>query len=274
MTNQSLLDKIKGYFPQQKIINKTIEPKEEELNFKPRPLNSIESDDNDEELQPTEEKEEFIFHDLRKAKRTKERGFPDGKREWKNVKGITLHQMAVHIQKPETCINIPCHGSVIKNADIVLLNDPNLIMSHGHALNKWDIGVEISGREPGVIGEPKSFGLSKDERAAGKTYDDLFRPVSERQIQAAIHLCEYYINLVAEHGGKIEFIHAHRQGDDSRVSDPGEKIWKGVAIPLMKKYGLSCGPIGWRVGDGTPIPQIWDEVNGKGIEYSWKVKGF
>jgi len=283
MSRSSFTDFIKKYLPQPKVpetkgilqgfVKESIEK------FKDDGLD----DDDIDSLEKVASKEgtinivpkEYLFIDLTKEPRTKDRGKSQGKRDWKNVKGITLHQTAVDFgTNPMRLLNVPVHGATLKDGKIVLLHTPTAYMWHAHSLNKYDVGIEVSCRTAGVHGVERTFWRSKREIDAKKTYEDLVADPTEIQLEATKELCRYYIRLVEENGGKIEFIHAHRQGHKSRVGDPGSLIWQKVAIPIMEEFGLSCGPIGWKVGSGNPIPEIWDKIRGKGISYSSSFKGF
>ena len=215
---------------------------------------------------------EFIFHDLRDVKRTKKRGLPAGLRPWKNVTCLMLHQTGADIgSDPMRFLNIPAHSAITSEGEIVILNDPTKIMNHGHTpANKETIGIEISCRECGVVGDPRSFWVSKKEKAKGLSYDDLFVPATELQMEATIHLIGYYIDLAMKNGAEIICIMPHRSGHSSRTSDPGENIWKGVAIPAKIQYNLKYKD---PVGSGTPIPTIWDPDQ-IGVPYNWQIKGY
>jgi len=227
--------------------------------------------------QPTVEKEkeeqkpiktQFQWTDLRDLPRTKKRGESKGSRKWSKIKGITLHQTAVDFgTNPKRLLNVPVHGGTLQDGHIILIHSPVDYMWHAHALNKYDIGIEVSSRCAGIEGNSRTFWRSRKEKKAGKKYENLVTEATEIQLEATKELCRYYIKLVEEHGGKIEFIHAHRQGHKSRVSDPGSRIWQKVAIPIMEEFGLTCGPIGWKTGSGHPIPEVWDPKNGKNIKY-------
>ena len=220
--------------------------------------------------------EDFIFVDLTNEPRTKSRGKSKGKRKWKNVKGITLHQTAVDFgTNPRRMLNVPAHGATLRDGKIVLLHTPTDYMWHCHSGNKTTIGIEVSCRAAGIYDDSRTFWMSQVDKEKGRSYEDLVKEANELQLAATRELCEYYIELVEKNGGKIEYIASHRQFHKSRISDPGERIWEEVAIPIMEKYNLSNGPKPhWTLGSGNPTPQVWDEENGKGIPYNWEVKGF
>ncbi|GAF99323.1 unnamed protein product, partial [marine sediment metagenome] len=47
------------------------------------------------------------------------------------------------------------------------------------------------------------------------------------------------------------------QSSTSRVSDPGEKVWKLIAIPAMERFGLKDGGKTFKLG-GWTIPEAWN----------------
>lgn len=229
------------------------------------------------------DEQEFVVHDLREEPRTKSRGKAKGHRDWSQVKGITLHQTAVDFgTDPKRMLNVPAHGATLRDGSIVLLHDPTDYMWHGHALNKYDIGIEVSCRAAGVEGEGKTLWLPKEVRHDGKkvlskTLSDEERlehadEATDIQLEATKHLVKQYCELVESHGGKVEWIHAHRQGHSSRVSDPGSRIWKAVGIWAQEELGLSAGPPGWSAGSGNPLPDAWTGEPNQ-IRYNWAYDG-
>lgn len=63
---------------------------------------------------------------------------------------------------------------------------------------------------------------------------------------------------VAQHNGTLRVLCAHRQSSKDRPNDPGEAIWKGVALPLHAELGLTDGGAAFVLGDGRAIPREWD----------------
>lgn len=211
------------------------------------------------------------------------------RRGWSQVTGITLHQMAAlylrenptEAQKQraiERVSAIGVHGCVMRAGFSVLSNDPTWEMPQAQWFNRNDIGIEIEGWFCGVEGDtsPKSFWRPKDEQG-----NPLPRqPMAEApgQTRAALELIDYLVDLVKSNGGRIQFLHAHRQTSATRRSDPGELLWKTIAIPAMEKHGLTfggpeffvkksildaqgrqtvSGPVS-KSGPGYPIPRVWD----------------
>lgn len=202
--------------------------------------------------------------------RTVKRGQSHGTRLWSQITGITLHQTAVDFGSPEhgKILVVPSHTMTFQDGQVALLNSPELIMWHGNKLNKTDIGIEVSCHAAGIEGNLGTF------RAPKKKQDMLPLEATDAQLESTFWAVRYYCDLVAEHGGKILYIHAHRQGTDTRTSDPGSRIWQHVALRAEGELGLTSGPRpGWTIGRGQPIPTAWDP-RVKGTPYSWRVKGY
>jgi hypothetical protein len=239
---------------------------------RPKPKDVEPEVDEAEDTPPVQSKIEYVWHDLKDMPRTKERGEAKGVRDWKKITGITLHQTACQFgTNPKRLLNVPVHGATLTDGSIVLLHPPTDYMHHAGALNRTDIGIELSCNVPGVVGEAKTFWLPKkykhlkDEERLAKT-----SLPTEKQIEATKKLVKHYVDEVAINGGEIKYIHAHRQSSKSRIGDPGEQIWKAVGEWAVKELGLDPH-YGWTKG-GTALPDVW---TGKpnGVRYSSKYDG-
>lgn len=203
-----------------------------------------------------------------------------GRRAWKTITGITLHQTAVRLLRADTteqtrvdkavsrASRIGVHHVVLRNGVSVWSNPYNVMMPHAQRVfNASDVGIEVDGYFAGVEGDLRTFWRPKTKP------DRMPLGASQPQIDAAIETCAFIISEVARHGGRIRYIHAHRQTSSSRTSDPGELVWKSIAIPVMQKFDLSYGGPGFFIptranrverdahssaGPGRPIPREWD----------------
>lgn len=239
---------------------------------KPKPVDSDKEVEIDEEVRTVKVKKERVYHDIRKEPRTKDRGKSHGTRDWKKITGITLHQTACQFgTNPMRLLNVPVHGATLVDGSIVLMHDPPDYMWHAGALNKTDIGIEVSCSAPGVMGEAKTFWLPrKYKHLKGEERLAKSSPPTAAQLEATKELVKYYVDLVAENGGKIKYIHAHRQSSKSRIGDPGEQIWKAVGNWAVEELGLDPH-YGWEIG-GYELPDVWTgEPNG--VRFSSKVDG-
>lgn len=224
------------------------------------------------------------FVDLRRTPRTKARGQANKVRKWEDITGITIHQTGgPNGDNPKQYINMPVQGAVTPGREnnpskAILLHEPNIYMPHAlNLLSNRDIGIEISAQAPGVVGDPSSLWLHKskykkyglkgrrDPNKLKYAYD-----ITEKQIPVTKKLIRYYVDLVAANGGKIKYIHAHRQAGPGRTSDTGEKIWTEIGRWATKTLGLSYGSDNssnlFHPQDGAPLPDIWTGDN-NGIPY-------
>lgn len=223
----------------------------------------------------------YRWVDLRTTAKTKRRGQAKGRRGWGAIHTIVLHQTAVDFgYNPTRVLNLPVHGCTLQDGTIVLLHSPLDYMWHAHTLNDCSIGIEVSCRAGGREDDPTTPAkenvlttwLPKSVRqkilAGRTTYDREIREASSDQLMSTRALVKYYCDLVAANGGQIEFIRAHRQSHRSRVSDPGERIWKNVGIWAQQELYLSSDA-NFRIGSGNPLPDVWTGEN-NGIPYNWR----
>lgn len=200
-----------------------------------------------------------VLHDRTQDDRSApkfERGRTARQRPWSKVTGICLHQTAsghLHPQHP-MLLAIPAHAIVHRDGSISLLHEPTDLVYHGHGLNAQTIGIEIDCRAASYDGGP--FWRSKKEKAKGLTYADLGLEALDEQLLAACWLAIDYADAVERHGGRLTTMWAHRQSHVSRTSDPGARIWQGVALPMIEALRL-VDVSHLTVGNGRPIPEEW-----------------
>lgn len=173
-------------------------------------------------------------------------------REWTDIQGITLHQTATAKgEEPENFRSMCTHLACTSKGKALLVHNLNAKVYHGHTFNNHDIGIEIDGYFAGVEGDLSTFWKpsSRPDR----------RPMtpSTAQVTAALGAIEWCMREVEKRGGKIQFIHAHRQSSKDRPSDPGSYVWQHVGMVAKKKWGLKDGGPSFTAG-GYPIPREWD----------------
>jgi len=178
-----------------------------------------------------------------------------GKNPIKNIDTIVLHQMAVADSDQvgwERWKKLEIHWVITEgpNARAYLLNDLDDKVWHGHGWNNRSVGFEIEGNFPGRIGKP-----TWDKKAP--------TPLTEHQVEAAQQAIRYTVQGIKNLGGRIYYIGAHRQSYANKPNDPGEEIWKQIAIPMMKELKLLTAPT---LPGGSSIPQDWDPIQA-GVKY-------
>jgi peptidoglycan hydrolase-like protein with peptidoglycan-binding domain len=174
-------------------------------------------------------------------------------RPWKQITGITLHQTASLIgEKEARWFAVPTHLGITRKGKVIQLYSFTDRTNHDHDLNAGDVGIEIDGFYEGVEGDIGTFW-----RAESHPDRKPLRPKLE-QIAAARETVRWIRDVVNGFGGRLKFIHAHRQSSKDRRSDPGSRIWREVGVWAQDNLGLSDGGAGFAVGDGRPIPEKWD----------------
>jgi len=174
-------------------------------------------------------------------------------RPWKQITGITLHQTAALIgERESTWFSVPIHLGVTRKGKIIQLYDFTDRTNHAHNLNAADVGIEVDGFYEGVEGDDTTFWRPQSEPNRKP-----LKPTPE-QIVALREAVRWIRDVVNGFGGKLKFIHAHRQSSKDRQSDPGSRLWKEVGVWAQNELGLSDGGKGFTVGDGLAIPEKWD----------------
>jgi N-acetyl-anhydromuramyl-L-alanine amidase AmpD len=200
------------------------------------------------------------FHDLRSAASQSNIG---GRRAWKQITGIVLHQTAVVFgEKPTRWTSVGAHLGVTRGGQVVWMHDFEKIVWHGNGFNGFTIGIEVDGTYAGIEGDDRTFWRPQSDpnRKSQMPTDEL--------VDAAQATVRWICAEVARHGGRVERLLAHRQASKERQSDPGSALWRRVARPLFtdNDLALTDGGPGYKVGTGYPIPEAWDETR-KGVRY-------
>jgi peptidoglycan hydrolase-like protein with peptidoglycan-binding domain len=182
-------------------------------------------------------------------------------RDPSQVTGITIHQTAakygvvdyqVHdaggdrqLALARRSLRVACHVMAFHDGFVAWPNDLRHYVYHGNGFNSFELGFEIDGNYPGVIG-----GRTWNKRTPTK--------VTPKLLEAACAGIELLVIEGRKLGMPIEYIHAHRQSSGKRRDDPGEELWAkvvlGFAVPAL---GLKLEQ-GRVLKDGRPIPKDWD----------------
>ena len=182
-------------------------------------------------------------------------------RDPKTVSGIMLHQTGVwysvssqqvsaalgdrHAALHTRGLNVACHAIAFDG------KGANLQCGHGVATARLDwycyqantansesVGLEVEGVYPGL-------------ETPGCVVP------SQRVVDAARAAVRYMVETGRAQGMPIQYIWAHRQSSANRRGDPGESLWREVALDFaVAELGLETQPSRtW--GDGRPIPVEW-----------------
>lgn len=206
-----------------------------------------------------------------KAKRKRKKG-------WAWVTGITLHQTACNMgDKLSRYKKVSAHVAITPEGKIVLMNGLDWVVYHGHSFNgsrgPGDVGIEISGAFAGLESyDAATDTWTPDEKTFWKPKSKPNRKpdsVTDEQVKATLAAIDWIVAEVERHGGKVKYLHAHRQSSTSRASDPGEKAWRLIANAAMEKHGLKDGGGKFTAG-GYRIPNPWAQDSDYRAKYrSW-----
>lgn len=186
-----------------------------------------------------------------------------GRRSWKDVTGICLHQTACVLgERPGRWDNVNCHVGVTRAGKAIWLHDFTDVVAHGNGWNNRCVGIEMDGLYAGVDGDPSTV------------WNDPTTPQGEvgqvptpELVATSLEVVRWICHVVKSHGGEIKYLVAHRQSSQNRRDDPGSALWKAVALPLHAELGLTDGyPGTLKIGDGYAIPESWDPSRA-GVRY-------
>lgn len=183
---------------------------------------------------------------------------------WDKIDTICLHQMAVDAKSDwSRWKRLAIHVVVPRKGVTALTNSINRKVPHGHGWNGRSVGFEVEGHFAGVRGKNSTHWTP--EGATGSRL--IPQELTESQVAGALAAIDWCIAEVTKNGGSIKYVGAHRQSYGRKSSDPGQAIWEGIALPAMKKHGLTIAPtLSHHKYPGLPIPEAWDPSQ-KGVKY-------
>lgn len=174
-----------------------------------------------------------------------------------HITGICLHQTACYLgERPQRWATVNTHYGITRAGQEIRIHPETLIAPAANGWNNRTISIECDGLYAGIKGNLKTV------------WDDPTTPAREQPMTPTPELIattKALIRRLKAAFPSIKYLVAHRQSSMDRQNDPGEEIWKAVALPMMTELGLEDGGAGFAIG-GYPIPEIWDPAK-KGIKY-------
>jgi hypothetical protein len=199
------------------------------------------------------------FHDRRKFAAQSHHGYATRARPLSLVTGICLHQAAVDLgERPERYDTMGAHVGISRGGLFIWEHDWDVWVCAANGWNNGTISIEVSGRYCGIEGDERTYWRNPKNPQPPQQ----LTPEAETTLVQGIR---WICSDVASAGGRITKLVAHRQSSADRPSDPGQAIWKATR-PIAAELGLSDGGVGFKLGDGRPIPEDWDE-RCAGIKY-------
>ncbi len=225
---------------------------EEELLFDDYPDRIVSFDEDPLDLGAVEVFDVTKEHELKKGRK-----YP---RKVEKITTIILHQTAVKFGTTASnrkkygergalhrrFYNVACHVAALMNGDTVLVNGWRRYVFHGNSSNRFSIGVEIEGLYAGIAGDMGTVWGKKEPHT-----------LSMRTIASARKAVQLAVEQGRELGCPITKIGAHRQYSNSRIADPGEEIWREVALWAVETLDLTID-YDLFVKKGRKIPSAWD----------------
>lgn len=190
--------------------------------------------------------------------------------------GICFHQTACWMGlKVERYDTIGAHWTQLPNGLFLRHRDDDREVIHAHGWNARCTGIEVMGLYSGLPDDPTTL-PREDLRTTWNSPSTPERDEPMEYHAESARLLRMWtrwmiINAARQYGAKIEFLVAHRQASGDRDADPGWAIWSSAVVPVQRELGLGHGGVGFKIGDGSPIPTAWDpeqlRLGGKPIPY-------
>ena len=182
------------------------------------------------------------------------------------ITGICLHQTACDMgERPARYDTISVHFVVLRSGLIVWTCDEDYVLFGGNGWNDLCVQIEVNGLYSGLEDDPTTA-PNEAERTTWNDPSTPWREVAQEVTLPAMASLRMLVRYLKIKIPTIKVLVAHRQSSKDRPNDPGERIWRGEAVPLMKELGLTDGGRGFAIQTGKPIPEAWDPEK-KGIKY-------
>ncbi|MEA5552823.1 peptidoglycan recognition family protein [Anabaena cylindrica UHCC 0172] len=162
-----------------------------------------------------------------------------------NVYALVLHQMAFSrgddIKKYD---RVTAHFIITPNGAIAQLHPISAYLYTSNGFNKHSVAVEFAGNFPSIRG--KCWQPKPPAKSHG------CHTLTSAQITAGRFLIQYLISKTG-----LTHVLAHCQSSATRANDPGPDIWYHVGQWAVENLGMKDGGAGFKVGNGSPIPDSW-----------------
>jgi len=176
---------------------------------------------------------------------------------------IVLHQTAVEFGTSRAAVraaggdaelaqrlralNVGSHALAFREGWVVIQRTLRSYSYHANGLNRRSLGLEIEGNYRGLADDPRT--VWSGARPSGA--------LDELTVATARAAVSWLVRTGRALGMPLRFIAAHRQSSPTRRADPGEEIWRRVALEhAVAELGLETVP-GRTWGEGRPIPIEW-----------------
>lgn len=192
--------------------------------------------------------------------------YPNGvklvKRSIASITGFTLHQSAMDRGEDEQgYIHGGAHWFVTRGGKALHVVDAEWNGPFANGFNARTISIEMVGLYAGIVGNVRTLW---DNPATPK--HEVEQELTSEAIATAFEIMRYEHTRLVKLGAVITKCLAHRQASGSRQSDPGEAVWRSIALPISAELDYDDGGAGFAIDDGRVIPEQWDPAR-KGKRY-------
>lgn len=174
-------------------------------------------------------------------------------RDWTQIMGVTLHQTGCNMPNdPLGWGRCNAHYGLMRSGQPLLLNPPPDMIWHANGLSPSTIGVEIEGNFRGIAGLKNTLW----EGGGGPHL------LNKEMLEGAKVIRDDIAGRFEEAGVTWDFLYAHRQSNMSRRADPGEDIWRNIAMDWIQNTDCRARPNHAR-RNGRTLPKEWGFYDGK-----------
>lgn len=175
-------------------------------------------------------------------------------RSWDQIEGVTLHQTGCAMpERPLGWSRVNAHYGITREGVPILLNRPENMIWHAQRASKTTIGIEFEGNYRGLEEKPNTLW------APGGGPHTL----NDAMLEAADVVFDDILRRFTAAGRHWALVYGHRQSSPNRRADPGQEIWRRIAVPWQAYLNTSTYCPTKTFGKGRPIPKQWDS-NGRG----------
>lgn len=178
-------------------------------------------------------------------------GFPTRARKAESCIAIVLHQTACIMgERPERFDGGGAHFFVTRAGRVIWLHGFDRIVAAANGWNAGSVSIEVDGLYDG------------DERHPA--WDNPATSIHEKGVALTPEATKATLQLIAwirVQCPTVREILAHRQSSAERADDPGQALWRDIALMC----GLPTVPNAVVTG-GSPIPESWDPAQ-VGVKY-------
>jgi N-acetyl-anhydromuramyl-L-alanine amidase AmpD len=146
--------------------------------------------------------------------------------------------------------SVGAHFAVTRMGKVIWLHDFDRQVAAANGWNDGTVSIEVDGLYAGVEGDAST--VWDDPSTPSKEQAMVLTPATVTALKALLRWIKQQL------GPQMNAIVSHRQASDDRRNDPGSAIWQQAALPMSAELGCSDGGIGFKLGDGLPIPEVWD----------------